>query len=434
MKSKKWGLLFVPILVNLIFINCTFSSAFLNNLDYFPNGKWRTSTPEEQKMNSNLLNAMHTKILNEALGVDSILVIRNGYLVYEDYFDYYNYSNLHNLQSVTKSIIGLLIGIANATGFIPDLDQLVLEIFPNRTFENVDTRKQALTIRHLLKMQMGIDWILESYGFIDPFDYALHMNMTDEKLENWPVDPNNDFIPMINSDDWVQYILNKPLMIDPGTVFKYNDGASHLLSAIIQKKAGINTVAFAKQYLFNPLNITDYHWWNDSQGIAVGSHGLWLHPLDMAKIGYLCLNNGIWNDTQVVPESWIQESINPSPNNGYGYQWVIDTKFNFYKASGLGSQFIVVRPEKSLVVVMTTSNYNTEVPGTLLYSPIFASILSDSTTTAHTTSTTSESVSSDQSSITDVSTTSSTTNATTFSLFGVTALLLLTFTYRKKKK
>ncbi len=427
MKSRKLGMLIFLILISLISIGFTKSYSLSIGLGYFPNGKWRTSTPEEQGMNSNKLNAMHDKIINEGLGVDCVLIVRNGYLVFEEYFDYYNFTNLHNTWSVTKSIIGLLVGIANESGIIPNLDEPILEIFNDYTFTNVDARKEAITIRHLLKMQMGIEWRLETYGVIDPFDYTFHSNMSDEKLETFPVDEDNDFFRMINSDDWVQYILDKPMINDPGEVFVYNDGAIHLLSAIIKRKAGINTVDFTKQFLFSPLNISDYHWYNDSQGITVGSHGLWLHPLDMVKIGYLCLNNGTWNNTQVVPEEWI-----PQPTAEDGYLWWKNTDFNYYRAFGLANQQILVKPDSNLVCVMTASDYNSNAPGLLIFSHVLQSFLLESTTSDMDTVLTS--FTSDEDATTDETTSTLTKDSTSIYIFSVIGFILCIPILRKKKK
>ena len=123
---------------------------------YFPTNGWRRSTPAEQGMDQDRIDAMYQQILDSHNAIESVTIVKNGYLVYNEYFDYYNYSNKHRMWSMTKSIISLLVGIANTTGFIPNLDQPVLEIFSNYTFDNVDANKEALTIRHLLKMQSGL--------------------------------------------------------------------------------------------------------------------------------------------------------------------------------------------------------------------------------------------------------------------------------------
>ncbi|MHA2203465.1 MAG: serine hydrolase domain-containing protein [Candidatus Hodarchaeales archaeon] len=399
------------------------------SLDYFPTNGWRVSTPEAQGIDSTNLDKMYPTIIKNDVGIDSILIIKNGYLVYEKYFDYYNYTNIHHMFSVTKTISGILAGIANTTGFITNLDQPVLEIFANRTFANVDARKQALTIRHLLKMQSGIQWNSEIVpyfsGQVDKHDYDLLSNHTDD-ISNWPLswpfNPGVNWHQMILSSDWVQFVLDQPMVAYPGTSFYYSSGDSHLLSAIIQKKTGMNTEDFARQYLFDPLNITEYVWWKDSMGKTMGAFGLWLQPIDMAKIGYLYLNNGTWNGTPIVPKEWIEIStVGDNVTKEYGYQWRIKPSEDYYYAQGLGGQYILVMPDKSLVIVITASEFNQEFgPMNIVLGFVLNSLITDELT------------------ITDEpTTTSSTVNRNTPfqpSLFGVLILILLTVHYRKDKQ
>ncbi|MHA2139772.1 MAG: serine hydrolase domain-containing protein [Candidatus Hodarchaeales archaeon] len=334
----------------------------------YPSNGWMTATPEEVGMNPVKLDQMEQFILdNDELGIDSVSIVKNGYLCYENYYEYYNYSNLHNTFSVAKSVIGTLIGIANTTGMIPNLDEPVVEIFANRTIQNRDTRKEAMTIRHLLAMRSGLevnDLDVPYFSGSVPYDnFPFRANNTNGYPGTWIdfFNPENDFARLINSSDWVQFALDRPMTTEPGTEFYYSDTVAHLLSAIIQEKTGMETETFAKQYLFDLLNITEYLWWKDPSGLSFGGGGLWLTPNDMLKIGYLYLNNGEWNTTQIIPETWIQESTqdhNPSSwisgaGYGYGYQWWLDTTRNYYNAEGLGQQLIIVNPENDLVAVIT---------------------------------------------------------------------------------
>ncbi|MHA2330379.1 MAG: serine hydrolase domain-containing protein, partial [Candidatus Hodarchaeales archaeon] len=277
---------------------------------------------------------------------------------------------------------------------------------------------------------------------VDIHDYELLSNMTADRYENLPIGSFYDAMQMINSDDWVQYALDKPMVSDPGTNFKYNSGASHLLSTIIHNKTGMNTEDFAKKHLFDPLNITDYHWWNDSMGITMGAFGLWLQPIDMAKIGYLYLNNGTWNGSQIVPKEWVQESTIPyttaSAMDPYGYQWWIDPEKTYYYAFGLGGQYILVHPDEKMVIALTSSEYTHAVfqPGHTI-GLILESLNPETTTNEPTTPTTSSSPSSNISTTPTSSTTSSITPAVTpaFSFIPLLfCLLLLTIGLRKKKR
>ena len=247
-KSDKISCLLIILnLLSLLTLNCIYAKRVSYTVDntYFPSNEWRTSSLEEQDMSVNRIDKMSQAIATQNMGIDSIHIIRNGYLVYENYYEYYNHSNLHQMWSTTKSISSILIGIANASGFIPNLDEPVLDIFSERTFLNVDARKQAITIRHLLKMQSGLQWNEEDVPFltgtINPNDFDITTNLSDTKFENWLFNPNLNPRQMMLSPDWVQFTLDKPMARDPGTAFYYNSGDSHLLSAIIQRKTGMNT-------------------------------------------------------------------------------------------------------------------------------------------------------------------------------------------------
>jgi CubicO group peptidase (beta-lactamase class C family) len=155
-------------------------------------------------------------------------------------------------------------------------------------------------------------------------------------------------------------------------LFNYNSGASHLLSAIVQKTTRMSTLAFAQEYLFKPLGITDVLWGSDSSGIAVGGSDLRLTPRDMAKFGYLYLKDGVWEGRQIVPAEWVKASTTKHIKSNdasldYGYQWWIQPDGSF-AAHGLGGQYIFVRPRQDLVVVFTSwlTGSDTEQPAALM--------------------------------------------------------------------
>jgi CubicO group peptidase (beta-lactamase class C family) len=327
----------------------------------YPTNGWMTATPEEVGMNSTQLAKTTQFIIDhEELGIDSVSVVKDGYICYEQYFEYYNYANLHLIHSTTKSVISALIGIANSTGMISNLDEPVVEIFSNRTIQNLDVRKEAMTIRHLLEMKSGLevnDFSVPYFsGTISHSDFAFRTNTTNVFPGTWInfLYPENDFTRLMVSSDWTQFALDKPMATEPGTQWSYSDCITHLLSAIVREKTGMNTEAFARQYLFDPLNIKDYLWWVDPSGLSLGADGLWLHPNDMLKFGYLYLNNGEWNDAQIIPSKWVETSTKDHSGWGnYGYQWWIDGARNYYYASGLGGQLIFVKPDDDLVVAFT---------------------------------------------------------------------------------
>ncbi|MFX1475647.1 MAG: serine hydrolase domain-containing protein [Promethearchaeota archaeon] len=308
---------------------------------YWPTGGWLTATPESQGVSSAVLQEIRDYYTAYNWPIDSMLVIRNGYIVYEDYpSPIYGQNTAHVMYSCTKSVSSALTGIAISLGLY-DLDDLVLDFFPGYTFDNLDAWKEAITVENLLMMRSGIPWDESTYPYGDI---------------------NNDVTAMVASPDAVQFVLDKPMESQPGTAWNYNTGASHLLSAIITGESGMSTVAFADQHLFGPLGITTRLWGVDQQGICWGGHDLHLRPRDMAKFGFLYLNNGNWDGQQIVPADWVATSTDEltqlSTRQAYGYQWWIDMGVDSYSARGYQGQYIFVYPDSNLIVVITASDVN----------------------------------------------------------------------------
>lgn len=312
----------------------------------WPTQEWTTATPDSQGINGTRLQEMETAISSRIWRNDiiSLLIIRNGHLVYENYFGDPDRVNIANeIHSCTKSVTSILVGIALAQGVISSVDDYVLDYFPDRTFDNMDERKEAITIRHLLTMTSGLPWDESSY----PWGHPL-----------------NDYSAIVNSSDWVQWMLNRAMEYAPGEVWTYNTGGAHVLSAIVSEASGMNTTVFADEFLFTPLGITWFVWPGDSNGHAMGGSDLYLIPRFMAKIGYLMLRGGQWNGQQVVPTSWVLESsanhhnfIPDSPNSdGYGYLWWTYPLLGAYCARGYLGQYIWIIPNYDLVVVITGNN------------------------------------------------------------------------------
>lgn len=302
---------------------------------------WPISTPEEQGMNATKLNQMVENIDALDLAIDSVLVVRHGYLVLEEYRHGYNQQSLRQLYSIAKSFTSSLVGIAIQKGNIHSVNQKVIDIFPERTIDNMDSRKANLTIEHLLTMTAGLEW------------------------SDW--DPSKPYTSAdwVRSPDLTQFSLDRPMAYDPGEKWEYCNGASHLLSAIIAETTGYSTYDFARECLFNPLNITNLSWERARDGVARGDTGLHLTSRDMAKLGYLYLKNGTWNGQQIVPAEWVAKSTMTHCSNccmpmllcdkGYGYQWWTSPKTGVYWASGMFGQTIYVVPELDVVVVFTAS-------------------------------------------------------------------------------
>ncbi len=327
-KRILFSLLLVFIALTLFCVN----SASGKTPDYWPTEGWRTSSPEQQGINSGVLANMLEKIKEQKYSLDSVTIIRNGYVVLDTYFYPFQKGEKHNLECCAKSLTGTLVGIAIDKGYIKSVDQPILEFFPGITPANLDDNKRAITLEHLLTMTTGLE-------FQDSFRYR------------W-----RGLLKMMKSPDWVRYILDLPMSEAPGTRFEYCNGASFLLSAIIQKTTGMRTLDFAKKHLFGPLGIEDVIWWTNPQGIDLGYDYMWLKPLDVAKIGWLFVKKGRWEDKQIISKSWVEQATKKHTDaiffDGYGYQWWIDED-GFFVALGWAGQYIIVVPEKRLVVVFT---------------------------------------------------------------------------------
>ncbi|MFX1276668.1 MAG: serine hydrolase domain-containing protein [Promethearchaeota archaeon] len=363
--SRKSKLVILGISVFSIVLIALFSYPVVANpvfkYNYFPSDDWETTTPEAQRMNSTVLEEMYEYISDNSVNFQSMLIIRNGYIIEETYlfngsrvpgnvyvapFDDYvldqiRYDRLHHIWSATKSITSLLVGIAIEMGFIESVDQTFFEIFPdkwNPIYGNES--KKDITIEHLLTQTSGFNWTeLEDAFYIWPaLGYSL------------------------------DYILTKPLVAEPGSVFNYNTGNQELLAAILQRTTGMKLSEFARQYLFEPIGIEDNDWeWDESPwpwgsvdlaNITHGGFGIYMTPRAMARIGLLCLNEGQWGCKHVIPEDWIETSIEPhvtegifDPTKDYGYLWWLSS--NYYAASGFAGQRIIVIPEHDIIVVIT---------------------------------------------------------------------------------
>ncbi len=305
--------------------------------DYWPTDEWQLSTPEAQGMSSSILNQTSTYIENGETLMHSILVIRHGYIVFEEYYSSYHKDRRHIIFSCTKSLTSTLIGIAIEEGFINGTDDFIIDYFQGYNISEADSQLDQITIEHLLTMTSGLDWS-EDGG-------------------------DNDYYSMGFSDNWVEFVLNRPMVADPGVVFQYNTGGSHLLAAILNISTGMTPLSFGEEYLFNPIGIEDIYWPTDTEGINNGGSDCGITPRDMARIGYLFLNNGSWDDSQIVPQEWVSEAsstkVEVYQDLGYGYQWWTTPSMDLYSARGYHGQFIIVLPEYDLVVITTADDENT---------------------------------------------------------------------------
>jgi CubicO group peptidase (beta-lactamase class C family) len=300
--------------------------------DYWPTREWKSTAPEAQGMDSELLAKMIDDISANKTNIYSVLVIRNGYMVTEAYFHPYTRDTKVHIQSITKSVIGMLVGKAINLGAIKSVDETLVSYFPGREFANPSKEKESIRLSHLLSMSSGLD--------------CQEFSSTSPKMEQ--------------SAGWVQFMLDLPVTSTPGKSFGYCNGNAHLLSALVEKATGMNTREFANQELFRPLGIAPVEltdWGRDPKGYTIGGYGLHLRPVDLAKLAFLYLQNGKWDGKQVIPADWVAVSttqqVEKEDGSGYGYLWTVYPKAGHYAALGLGGQQIHVFPGKNLIVVVT---------------------------------------------------------------------------------
>jgi CubicO group peptidase (beta-lactamase class C family) len=337
--------------------------------EYWPTEGWRTSTPEEQGVDSVVLVAMMDAIQSGGAvhNIDSITIIRNGYIVLDITFYPFQLNSTHIIHSCTKSIISALVGIAIEQGNIESVQQPVLDLFPERTVANLTPAKEAMTLEDVLMMATGL-------------------KCQDSILYNW-----DGLYKMMESQDWVQFVLDLPMAEEPGTRFEYCNSASFLLSAIIQETTGMSALDFATENLFTPLGISDVEWPSNAQGITIGWGELNMKPHDMAKFGYLYLSGGVWEGKQIIPSSWVERSTRKhissdglNLEDGYGYQWWVDDS-GIYMALGYAGQYIVVIPEQEMVVVFTSDLMGNDffIPRELVDDYIIPAAISDTPLSAN---------------------------------------------------
>ena len=312
-------------------------------------GGWETASLGDVNIDSESIVEMVQNILNSTIeDVHSVVMVKSGKLVLEEYFSAYNRETKHKLASATKSISSILVGIAIDKNLIRNLDLKVYDLFPEYKGTKWIDRKYDITLRQILSMTAGIDWI--------------------EWRPDVPLShPRNDLAGLYRSNNPIRYTFEKELLEPPTKQFNYSTGLSTLLGEVLKKTSGLSADKFAEKYLFDPLGISDHDWFIYPNGTIDTGGGLFLRPRDMAKIGYLMLNDGKWKHKQIVSKQWVKESTKLQihqtgswfGSTGYGYHWrlserkMIGQNIRTFYAAGLGGQYIFIFPPLDLVVVFT---------------------------------------------------------------------------------
>ena len=285
-----------------------------------------------------------------------------------NYFDpywhpYFHGTDLHSMQSVSMTLTSVIYGIAMTRGdFKAALNTPVLKYFDAAKVKNVDERKRRMTLKDVLTMTTGLAWNEEDV----PYD-----------------DPRSDSSLMEATDDWVQYVIDKPMAADPGTIFNYSSGATELLAYIFQKETGQDIDAYGEAHFFAPLGIK-HHWKRTYLGVVDTEGGLYLDGADLAKIGYLFLHDGMWDGGRIVSKEWVTESLMPYIDAPvpfkYGFQWWLyprtPSAYYIWMARGIGGQRLMVFPEEDLIVTFTGWDIAHAVPPSDLVNRLLPAISS----------------------------------------------------------
>jgi hypothetical protein len=355
---------------------------------------WQRSSPAAQGLRAEPLDSLIARVRSGAFGnVDALAVVRNGVLVLDEKFerDYreisrnrsgplgcgtdactdstqlnpYNYLHpdyhpwwqgrgVHTLQSVTKSVAATLIGVAVRRGAIAGVHVPLLDFMGAYDVSGVDARLRAATLEDVLTMRSGIEW----------------------HESDRPLDETNTTLQLERSSDWIRFTLAQPMDAAPGEKWVYNSGGSQLLSEVIRSTTGMHADEFAAEHLFAPLGITDFHWKRTPTGHPDTEGGLYLAPADLARIGQLYLDDGVWAGRRILPEGFAAaatarhvERVSDNANApGYGYQWWrYDRRgVDVWAGNGFGGQFLVVIPSLRVVGVVNSWNvFGDRVPGIL---------------------------------------------------------------------
>jgi CubicO group peptidase (beta-lactamase class C family) len=334
---------------------------------------WHTASLQDAGMDAGrMVEFMNTLARRPEHWLHSVVVVKDGRLVFEEYFAgrdgdlsqlstsfgptfvarAFDRDTPHLTASVSKSVTSILVGIAIDQGLLRGTDETLLSFFPDYA-QRFDSLNSRITLQHMLTMMSGLSWS-EARGFDDP---------------------RNDWTAMTYRPDPIGYVLEKSAVAAPGEQFIYNSGTVNLLGEIIWRKSGMTLAEFAALHLFGPLGIMQHEWYSlpSAPQMTMASSSLYLRPRDMAKIGQLTLDGGVWSGTRVVSDRWVTRSTQlavqldpsqceiPIPTPGYGFLWWLGTfptgNTQTYFAAGFGGQFIFVLPAPRMVVVITAGGF-----------------------------------------------------------------------------
>ena len=314
-----------------------------------PGDDWEVSTPAAEGLDPMLVAELYLDA-SALSNIYGLLVIKNGRLIAEGYFNEGAVERKNVLQSVTKSYVSALVGIALDRGCLSSVDQRMTEFFPELADRVDDPRKEQITIRDLLQMRAGYPWEVREPPYLDTLVYS----------DNWR---------------WLPHLVDFPLTHDPGIEFGYSNLTSHLLGVIVARACDTDLASFGQEHLFSPIEAEVGDWSRDADGYNYGNAGISFTARDMAKFGLLYLRDGGYEGNRVLSADWVEESLRRYSEGvydnewrseasdrymnsyfrdvGYGYQWwsarAGDHRFDF--AWGYGGNLIILLEELNMMVV-----------------------------------------------------------------------------------
>lgn len=320
---------------------------------------WETAAPAKEDLDPALICAIGPT-LEKMTDADpnGVVVLRHGMLVYEHYFVggiEYGADTLHQINSITKSVVALLVGIALDRGELRSLDAPIFSFFPQYAALRTPD-KDRISLRDLLSMTSGLQWPESAVSYSDPANIERRVDL---------------------APDPYRFVLARPSAAPPGTVWNYNSGGVELLGALLQKVSGRPLDKFAKDVLFDPLGIRDWEWARSPNGKLGAAWGLWLRPRDLAEIGQLVLNDGTWHGHRIASAAWIKQMTawQSTPSWGiaqwggsYGYLWwrghlvINNHDIDWVGGIGYGGQLLYVVPGLDLVVAVTAGVHKRNGP------------------------------------------------------------------------
>jgi CubicO group peptidase (beta-lactamase class C family) len=318
---------------------------------------WTTASPQSVAISPQPLLKMEQAIRSGAFKkIGSVLIARHGKLVYESYFDG-NADSVRNTRSATKTITGMLIGIAIDQHLLPGVDTPVLSLLDQKPRQNPDVRKEKITIEDLMTMSSALE------------------------CDDWNAFSQGNEERMYLVEDWVQFTLDLPLRAFPsweqkphdspyGRSFSYCTAGAATLSAVLARVSHSTVPEFARKNLFEPLGIEKTEWQFSPMGLAQTGGGLGLTSRELLTLGQFYANDGVWQGKRLLSAEWVKTSIAPhariDDQTEYGYFWWLKSfaaggkSYRAYFMSGNGGNKVAVIPELDLVVVLTSTNYSTK--------------------------------------------------------------------------